>query len=82
MVAYERSIAPISGNYEKYEFLVDQYEWLKNSLEKLKASFADKPLPQPRRREPINSKNSSTSDDKNLNNSGEFQCMAFSTLSA
>ena len=34
MVAYDRTIAPISGNHEKYEFLVDQYEGLKNILRK------------------------------------------------
>lgn len=42
--AYDKAIIPITGEHEKYGFLVDQYEWLKQMVESLaKSTLKDLP---------------------------------------
>ncbi len=38
--AYDKAILPITGEHEKYGFLVDQYEWLKGIVDKLEPKIA------------------------------------------
>ena len=35
LAAYDRSIAPISWNHEKFGFLVAQHDWLKHVVDEL-----------------------------------------------
>ena len=38
--AYDKAIVPFTGSHEKYGFLVDQYEWLRETIENLAANAA------------------------------------------
>ncbi|WP_299793866.1 hypothetical protein [uncultured Marivita sp.] len=41
--AYDRAIRPISGEHEKFGFLVDQYDWLKEVVDRLEATIVELP---------------------------------------
>lgn len=41
--AYDKAILPITGEHEKYGFLVDQYEWLKGIVDRLEPNIATEP---------------------------------------
>lgn len=41
--AYDEAILPITGEHEKFGFLVDQYEWLKDVVGRLEPTIAELP---------------------------------------